>query len=1035
MKLSSLSVRRPVAVTMAVLVFFVIGLYSLTMLPMDLMPEMDIPIAAVVTQYENVGAEEVENLVTKTIESAIGTVSGVDEMISQSSEGLSMTMVQFSSSTDIDKATQDIKDNISLIESYLPEEAEEPMVIKIDTSMLAAAQFSLSYEGYDPIQTKKFVEDNVVDKLESIEGVASVTVAGAQDRQIEVVVSPEKMFGYDLSLSSIVGYIAAQNQNLPAGTVDGLGKNMSVRTLNKFDDVYDIEEVPITLPTGQIIYLRDIATVSDTYSEASSYARSNGENAISLSIMQESDANTVDVVNAVLDELDAITRSAPKFSYSTIYEQASYIENAVGSVAQNAVIGAVLAILVLLLFLGSLKTSLVIGITMPVSVITTFIGMYFSGMTLNIVSLGGLALGVGMLVDNAVVVIENIFRRRNELGEDRKTAAVKGAGEVVGAVVASVLTTCIVYVPILFIDNIVAIMFKQIAFTIIFSQAASLVVTFLLIPMLSSKIENADSSKGRFSFIFKPFEKLLALLYSAYEKGLRVVLKRRKSFLAAVLALFVLSVVVLGNLGMTLMPDSDEGMISVSIELPKGSKLDSTDELARQAEEIISQNDSVDTVFSTVGSSAVSALLGSSGNTATITVTLNDKRSKETSEVLEELRRSLGSVAGAVITLEASNTAMSSMTSDEVEFSFTGDDDETLEAFVLEAEKALKTIPSITETETSISDTQSEVCIVPKTGAASRYGLTAATLNTLVYQALSETTASRLTENGSEYDIIVKYPDSYVSDYNELENLRITTPTGVIVSLGEIADISIEQGSSTLTRDDQKRTITLTGKFYDDNMQSVTNEFNKILSEMEFPDGVGVTETGTYEIMIDAMKSLLLAIVLGIILMYMIMAAQFESLSEPFIILFTIPLALIGVVLSLVVARSPLSVIGCIGILMLVGIVVNNAIVLIDFIKTARKENPSQERTELIVKSGITRMRPILMTTLTSILGFLPMALSQADGAEMMRPLATVLLGGLAVGALLTLFVIPVIYTIFDDFAQKRSLKKKRKNALKTEAD
>ncbi len=1027
MSLSSLSVRRPVAVTMAVLIFVVIGLYSLTMLPMAMMPEMDLAMAAVITQYENVGAQEVETLVTKTIESAVSSVSGIEGITSQTTEGLSMIMLEFSASTDIDKAAQDIKDQLSLIEAYLPEDAEDPMVLKLDTSMMAAGQFSVGYEGYSAVQTKQFVEDNVVNKLESIEGVASVSVAGAEERQIEVVVNPEKMFGYNLNLSGVMGAIAYQNQNLPAGTVDGMGREMNVRTLGKFNDVYEIESVPVTLPTGQVIYIRDIATVKDTYSETSSYARNNGIESLSISITQESDANTVDVINAVLKTLDDVCAQNPKFSYTTIYEQASYIENAVGSVAENAVVGGLLAIIVLLLFLGSLKTSLVIGITMPVSVIVTFIGMYFTKMSLNIVSLGGLALGVGMLVDNAVVVIENIFRRRNELGEDKKTAAIKGAGEVVGAVVASVLTTCIVYVPILFIDNMVASMFKQIAFAIIFSQLAALLTTFLLVPMLSSKIENADSTKGRMAFLFKPFDKAMQLLYKAYEKLLRAVLKRRKRFLCAVFAVFVASMVVLGSLGMTLMPSSDEGTISVSIELPKGSKLDDTDELTRRAESIISENKNVDTVFTTVGSTAMSAIFGSSANTSSITVTLKDDRDKSTGDVLEEIRQSLSGIAGAVITLDASNMAMN-MSSDEVEFAFTGSDDSELEAFVKEAEKRLAALPSITETSTSVADTQSEVRIKPNIAVISRYGLTAASLNSIVAQALSQSTASRYSEDGTEYNIVVKYPEGYVTDYTELENLRITTPTGAVAALGELADIEIANGATTLYRVDQKRTITLSGKIYNDNLQNVTNEFNEILKEMEFPEGVGVTETGTYEIMIDAMTSLFIAILLGILLMYMIMAAQFESLSEPFIILFTIPLALIGVVLSLVLTRSPLSVVGCIGILMLVGIIVNNAIVLIDFIKTLRKEQPDMPLYDAIVKGGITRMRPILMTSLTSILGFLPMAMSQADGAEMMRPLASVLLGGLAVGALLTLFVIPVIYSIFADRKAKKEKKRQAKD-------
>ena len=1035
MKLSELSVKRPVSVIMAVMIFVVIGIYSVTMLPMDMMPEMEIPVGAVITQYPNVGAGEVENLVTKTVESALGSVSGVSGMTSQSSEGISIVMLEFDSSVDLDDAITSVKDQIGLIEEYLPEDANEPLVLKLDTSMMASAMFSVTYEGYDPVQTKKFVDDNVVDKLESISGVASVSVTGAEERQFEITVSPEKMFGYDINLSGIVGAVAAQNQNLPAGNITGMGKDLNIRLVNKFNDVYDIERVPVTTSTGQVVYIRDIATVRDTYSDASTYSRTNGEESISISITQESDANTVDVVNAVLEALDKICAENKKFNYTTIYEQGSYIENAIGSVAESAVVGAVLAILILLIFLGSFRTSMVIGLTMPVSVVTTFIGMYFSGMTLNVVSLGGLALGVGMLVDNAVVVIENIFRRRKDLGEDSKIAAIKGAGEVMGAVVASVLTTCIVYVPVLFIDNMVAIMFKQLAFAIIFSQISALLVTYLLVPMLSSKIESLSGvTKKRLGFIFNPFDKFMNKVYSVYDKAIRGVLKRRKRFVALVLGMFVISMVVLGSIGMTLMPSSDEGVISITVELPKGSRLEKTNSIAAEIEAIIGQNENVETIASTVGGGAMSAIMGSSANNASITVTLKDEREGSTNLVMEEIRKSLSNVAGATISLEASSTAMAMMSSDAVEFSFTGTDDKVLENFVIEAEKLLRTIPTITETSTSISETQPEVTITPKTTAASQYGLTAATLNGMIYQALAETTASRITENGSEYNIVIKYPDSYVKDYTDLGKLRIKTPYGSIVSLEEVADITISQGSTTLTRVDQKRTITLSGKFYNDDLQSVTNKFNELLENVEMPEGVNMVESGTYEVMMEAMGSLLIAILLGILLMYMVMAAQFESFSEPFIILFTLPLALIGVVISLLIAGEPLSVIGCVGILMLTGIIVNNAIVLIDFIKTLSIENPGETRTNIIVEACKTRLRPILMTSLTSILGFLPMALSKAEGSEMMRPLATVLIGGLAIGSLLTLLFIPVVYSIFDDKKKKRmdkkALKASYKNAL-----
>lgn len=1026
MKLHELSVKRPIAVTMVVLIFAVIGLYSLTMLPIEMTPDMDMSMAIVVTQYSNVGSSEVENLVTKTVESAISAAEGVNSITSQTSEGVSMVMVEFNTGTDMNQAVSDMKDKLGLIEDYLPEGADDPMVMKLDTNMMPVMMMSAGVEGYDLIQAKQYIEDNVQSKLESVAGVASVSVTGATERQIEVVVDPEKMFGYNMSLSDLVGAVAAQNQNLPAGSIEGMNKSMPIRSVGKFKSTSDIERVPLMTSTGQVIYLRDVATVKDSYSDESTYARLNGENSLSITISKQSDANTVDVVNAIIKELDELKAQNSKFTYDITMEQASYIEDAISSVADNAVTGGLLAIIILLLFLGSIRSSLVIGIAMPVSVVTTFVGMYFSGMSLNVVSLGGLALGVGMLVDNAVVVLENIFRRRKAFGEDPRTAGISGTGEVIGAVVASVLTTCIVYVPIMFIDNIMAVMFKQLAFSIIFSQVASLIVTFLLVPMLSSKIKD-DKPDRHLGFILKPFAKLLDKLYVLYERTVRFVLKRRKSFMAIVLAVFVLSLFVLSQLGMTLMPSSDEGTISVSVEMPQGTKLEDTDELSRQIEDIIAQNQYVDTISARIGSSTMSAITGAaSANTASITVTLVDKseRPVSTSDVVEELRGALSSIAGAELELEASSSTMAGMSSDEIQFQYSGSDDAELEAFVLDAEKVLAGINGITETSTSLSETKPEVRIYVDSNRASRYGLTTATATTLVYQTIEGATASRFTENDTEYDIVIVYPDDYITDYSELDSLRLKTPTGQWITLGDIADVKIEQGYATLTRVDQKRTVTVTGKLYGIDMQTVNTAYEAELAKIGIPDGISVTAGGTYEIMMDAMSSLLLAIILGILLMYLVMAAQFESLSQPFIILFTLPLAMIGVVLSLVIAQSPLSVIGCIGILMLIGIVVNNAIVLIDFINTSKIETPDMARTDLVVNAGLTRMRPILMTSLTSILGFLPMAVSSASGSEMMQPLAVVLVGGLTVGTFLTLYVIPVVYTLFDDFKNKRAAKK-----------
>lgn len=1027
MKIYELSVKRPIAVVMIVLIFVVLGFYSMTMLSMEMMPEMELSMALVYTSYPNVGSEEVENLVTKNIESAVSSVSGVNSVTSQSSEGTSLVMVEFSSGTDMDQAVIDMEKNIDMYEAFLPEGVNSPMVLKLDTSMMPVAMMSVTYEGYDLIQTKQFIDDNVVSKLEAVDGVASVNVSGAQDKQIEVVIDPQKVFGYNMSLSEVAAAIAYQNQNSPAGTTEAMGNSMSVKTLGKFSEVKDIEAVPLVTSQGQVIYIRDVATVNEGYSDSTTYARLNDSNAISISITAESDANTVDVVNGINKVLEDTEKNYPNFNYNMTMEQGSYIEDSINSVAENAIVGCLLAIIILLLFLGSMKTSLIIGISMPISVITTFIGMYFSGMTLNVVSLGGLALGVGMLVDNAVVVLENIFRRRDELGEDAKTASILGSKEVIAPVIASVLTTCIVYLPILFIDNIMAIMFKQLAFSIIFSQIASLIVTFLLLPMLSSRIKDTKAKTKFLSFIITPFEKFMNLMYKFYERLLRWCLKHRKSLLSIVLIAFFASIMLLTQLGMTLMPASDEGVVSISVELPQGSSLEETDAMCRNIEAIVKQNKNVKDVFSTVGSGGATSMLGgTTSNMSTITVTLHDNRNSSTEDVVQEIRDSLKNISGAVISVEASSTMMS-MTSDTVEFQFTGNDDAKLEEYIIKAEEILASIDGVKETSTSIASQKQEVKIKIDPSKAAKYGLNTATISTFVKGALDGTTASQYTDGSTEYDIIVMYPEDYVTDYNELKNLQLKTPVGQWVTLSDVADVEISNTSTTLMRIDQKRVVTLSAKIYGTDMATVKNEFTEKINSYGLPEGISFITAGTYEVMMDAMSSLLLAIVLGILLMYMVMAAQFENIRLPFIILMTIPLAIIGVVLSLVIGWQPLSVVGCIGILMLMGIIVNNAIVLIDFVKVAKEEHPEWTRTEVMVYAGKTRMRPILMTSLTSILGFLPMALSTASGSEMMRPLATVLVGGLLVGTLLTLFVIPVFYTIFDD----RDIKKKAKKEAK----
>ena len=1032
MKLHELSVKRPVAVTMIILICVVLGVYSLSMLPIDAMPEMDLKVAIVMTQYPNVGSEEIETLITEPIEDAVASVSGLDTMQSQSMEGMSIVMAQFTNSTDIDEAVSTIENNIDMVSMRLPEDATEPTVLKLDITSMSSLMMSVSYEGYDLEQTKKFIEENVEHRIKSAGGVASVTVSGATDRIIEIEVDKNKIQGYNVGFTDIVNAVSGQNNNLPAGTTEANSKDLAVRMIGKFEEISEIGLVPLTTSQGQVIYIKDVARINDTYSDGETYSRVNSENSISISVSSESDANTVDVVNGVIKELEEIKKQYPKFGYNITMEQASYIEESIASVAESAIVGGILAMIILFLFLGNGRNALVIGVSMPISIITTFIAMYMSGMTLNIVSLGGLALGIGMLVDNAVVILENIFRRRKTYRDDAKTGSIKGAGEVMGAVVASVLTTCIVYVPILFLDNMMAVMFKQLAFSIVFSQAASLLSTMLIVPMLSSKIENIEERNKTFSFVLTPFEKMMNFLYSVYEKALRAVLRHKKAFVACVVALFVLSLYVLSIVGMTLMPASDEGTVSIAIELPQGTKLEETDNVVRQIEELVKGYDDVETMTTRVGSGGMMAALGaSSSNQATVTLTLKDDRKVSTGDAVQDIRGMLSDITGATISVEASSQSMS-MSSDEVQFRFSSNDSKKLDEYVNNAENILASIDGVVETESTIGETKPEVRVKLNKNYAAKYGINTAYAASLINQALNGVKATEFAEGGSEYDVRVVYPEDYVKNYEELKTMQIKGPMGQWITLSDIADVYMDEGQATIVRTNQKRVVTLTGKIYGSDIATVTEKFNKeIAQKLPLAEGVSRENAGAYEMMIEAMTSLVTAILLGILLMYMVMAAQFENLVQPFIILGTLPLALIGVVLGLVVSGSPLSVVSCIGILMLIGIVVNNAIVLIEFINQQKEENPGISRTQCVVNAGLVRMRPILMTSLTSILGFLPMALDSEGGGAMMRPLAVALVGGLTVGTFLTLFLIPVLYTVVDARQERRAKKKAAKKEMK----
>lgn len=1017
MSISEVSVKRPVAMCMIVMIIVVLGLYSLTMLPMDMYPNITMPMVLVQTSYSGVAPTEMENMVTKPLESAVATVSGIKSIQSTSSQGSSMVIAEFNQGTDIDVAAMEMREKIDLYGSALPDGADDPMIIKMDPSMIPIGNFSVSVEGYDLEKTKTFVDNEIASQLEGLTGVGQVNVSGGLDREIQIEVDPAKLLGYQLSFGSITNALMGDNVNLPGGDVKSGGKTITLRSIGEFTKMEDIESIPIMLPTGGTVYLRDVADVNDTYKKQESHSRLNNAESVALSIQKQSGANTVQVMDRVNAKLKQIQADNPDAQIHSMFDQSDIVKQMVSTVAQNAIIGALLAAIIMFLFLQSFRTTVILAVSIPTSVIATFAAMYFTGVTLNIVSLGGLALGVGMLVDNSIVVLENIFKCKSR-GMSARTAAIKGAGQVAGAITASTLTTVVVFLPVVFTQDITSIIFKEMALTIAFSQLCSLLITLMVVPLLSSKLlmnqETRVKSKADLWLekFFAPFNRFLEAVHNGYERLVRWALNHRKRVAAITVLLFVGSLCLLPFIGMEFMPSMDSGQFTIDVTMPKGSELEETDRATRQLETLVSQYDDVEFVFSTV-----------SGDSAQVMVTAKDGVRSE--KLSEQIRGDItGKIAGAEISFSSSSSMMSG--GSPINVTIKGEDYDQAGLIADQVLLEMQSIEGIRDAKSSVEDTKPEMRVYVDRERAARYGMTTQTTAAAIRGAVSGQVAGKFKDSGQEYDIRIQFPERYVSTVEDVENIKLTTPTGAFVTMADVADISMDKGPLSLNRKDQKNSVSVSASLYGRDLASINRDIQNVIDNMAVPDGYSVSLGGDYESMQESFSGLGMALMLSVLLVYMVMAAQFESFLQPLIIMFSIPLSFIGVFLMLCISRNTLNVTAMIGIIMLVGIVVNNAIVLLDHVNQNKEQRRSEGASikDVLAEAGRNRLRPILMTTLTSILGYLPSILSMSQGAEMMRPLAWTLMGGLSVSTLLTLVFIPVLYSVLDDKVEKHKQKK-----------
>ncbi len=1042
MDITKISIKRPVTIIMVMCIVVILGFVSLSNMKMELMSSVDVPMALVMTNYEGAGPEEVESLVTEAIEGAVANVADIDKISSTSSEGTSMVMVQFNYGTDMTEAINNIRDKVSMVEATLPDDADSPTILKLDMNSTPVAYVTIASNHMDDSQLKSFVEDKIQPRIERQNGVASVDVTGGIEKEIRIDINPEKLEGLGLDIAEIARIVAAENTNVPGGTIDYGNKSLTISSKLKMASMEEIKKIPIAISQGVVVQLQDIGQISETEKEVDTISRYNGESCINLSITKASDGNTITTVDAVKQEVSQIAQEYDDIHITVVNDTAQTIKDSIYNVISNIFIAAFLAILVLFLFLKNFKLTGVIAISMPLSIVTTFVVLYFSGTSLNLISLGGLSIGVGMLVDNSVVVIENIFRYRTTEGYGKIQGTYRGSKEILSAIVASTLTSVFIFVPFIFTSGMLSEIFTDLALAVVISLLVSLLAALTVVPMLAGNYvdqvqRNYFPAKlnciNRFLDWFEKGFQKLNLLYS---KILKLALQYKKRTLIIVLCSFLASLFLLPSIGMELMPSSDEGTISITVEAPKGSKTENVNALSLKVEEILQEIPEMQSI--TVAISNGQGISNSNGHTSSIDCELVDKkeRDKSSDEIAEEIRNQVRNIPGANITV-STTSSMGSMMGGGVTVEIYGDDLDVLADMSEEIQRQIAQIEGTRQITSSLESQDQQVSISINKDKIRQYGMTGAEVATQINQNVSGYVATTLKTEGNEMDVRISYPENAYANLNDLGDMNIKTSAGIYVPLSSIADIGLDTTPTTIDRLDQTRYVTVTCDIFGRDSGSVNHEIQKLINQMSFPQGYTVSLGGSNEMMNETFSALGLVILLAILFVYMVMAAQFESFINPFIIMFTIPLLVTGALCLLFIAGEPISMTALIGCLVLVGIVVNNGIVLIDFIKVLR-ERDGLALEEAVLKACPTRLRPILMTAVTTILAQFPMIFSNGTNSETLRGMGLVVAGGLATSTILTLVLIPVLYMYSEKIAVKLRTRfkiKPKKNKYEIEAE
>ena len=1054
-RLIEIATERRITIAMFTVAIGLFGFVSLSRLNLNLLPDISYPTITVRTELTGAAPVEVENLLTKPIEEAVGVIRNVRLVRSVSRSGQSDVTLEFIWGTDMDIAGVDVREKIDILE--LPLEASRPLLLRFDPSSEPIIRLGLMQKPEGDTtpdaaadegtlkSLRRLAEDRIKNDLEAEEGTAAVKVSGGLEDEVQIQVDQQKLSQLGLSIEEIAARIRAENVNLSGGRLEEGNQRFLVRTINEFQTVEEFADAIVANVAGRPVYLRDVATVSRGHKEREAITRVNGRESVELAVYKEGDANTVQVAGRIERRLQQVRETLPDdLELVKIYDQSRFISAAIGQVTSAAIFGGILAIMVLYGFLRDSRATTIIGIAIPVSVIGTFLLMYVNGVSLNIMSLGGIALAIGMLVDNSIVVLENIVRKK-EQGMGVLEAAQSGTAEVSTAVIAATLTTIAVFFPMVFISGIAGQLFRDQALTVTFALVFSLAVALTLIPMLAAlgsapRYESSDepSPAGRFTrgvaFVIRlvallfaglrwlmwallwlptrVFQYLLAVTARRYAPLLEWSLGHRITVISGAALIFASTMLLVPRLGTELIPQLSQGEFNVDLRLAPGAPITETDRAIQAAQRVTRDIDIVDVSYSVAGTgNRLDANPVDAGeNTGTLSITLAPGNGRDEEErVMGAMRDELARMPG--VQYEFSRPALMSFASP-LQIEVSGYDLAGLEAVGQSIVRSLSASGRFTDIKSTIELGNPEIQIVFDQERAARLGLAVRDVADRVVANVRGELATRYTWRDKKIDVMVKSVDNQDASIDEIRNLIINPSAERPVTLAAVADVSVARGPAEIRRIAQERAAIITANLAYGDLGAAAAEAREIIARTPMPGGITAMVSGQNEEMQDSFRSMQFALLLAVFLVYLVMASQFESLIHPFVILFTIPLALVGAVLALYLTGTTVNVVAFIGAIMLVGIVVNNAILLVDLINQLRAEG--MDKTAAILEAGRSRLRPILMTTLTTVLGLLPMAIGFGEGAEVRTPMAITVIGGLLVSTLLTLVVIPVVYSLLD---------------------